>query len=462
MKNNSEKNKKIVTRFAPSPTGLFHIGSLRTVLFNYLFTRHHEGTYLLRIEDTDKERSKKEYEDDIMSCLEWLGLKHDGFYRQSEHVGEHRKVLEKLIAEDKAYVSNEADVERETISVKAVTENRRESVVRFRNPNKVVTFNDLILGEISVNTTDLGDFVIAKDLDTPLYNFAVVVDDISMGITHVIRGQDHISNTPRQILMYEALGESVPNFGHIPLILDTDKSKLSKRKNPEKVSVTNYKNLGYLPEALLNFMALIGWNPGTEQEIFTLDELVGEFDLGKVQKSSGVFNVEKLNWLNREYLKKLSKDDFVKYVLQHITPAVKGVDNFSIGKLEALMPAIEDRISNASDITLMCDSGELDYYFKAPVYEAKMLYWKDSPLELIKSNLAKIIELLSPLADFKKESVKEALWAYAESVGRGTLLWPMRVALSGRDKSPDPFILAQILGKEETLSRIQLALEKLK
>ncbi|MEQ1561755.1 MAG: glutamate--tRNA ligase family protein, partial [Nitrospira sp.] len=293
----NEKNEKIITRFAPSPTGLLHMGNYRTAVFAFLYARKNNGQFILRIEDTDRQRSKKEYEDNILESLEWLGLKYDAFYRQSENIKDHTETLEKLIREDKAYISKE-EAKDGSGTIK--------EIVRFRNPKKVVVFDDLVRGKIETDTTDLGDFVIAKSLTEPLFHLAVIVDDHNEGVTHVIRGEDHIPNTPRQILIHEALGIDVPKYAHLPLVLAEDRTKLSKRKGA--LPVTDYKDRGYLPQTLLNFMALIGWNPGGEQEVFSLDELIKLFDITKIQKGGGIFNPEKLDWLNKEHMKTLSLD----------------------------------------------------------------------------------------------------------------------------------------------------------
>src|SRR5690606_16076005 len=247
---------------APSPTGKLHIGGVRTALFNYLFARQNGGKFILRIEDTDKERSKKEYEADILETFDWLTLEYDEFYRQSERTEIYEEQIKKLIDSGHAYISEE----------NANESGKRSSVIRFKNPNKEIIFNDLILGDIKINTTDLGDFVIAKDLNTPLYHLTVVVDDALMEISHVIRGQEHISNTPRQILILEALEFERPIYAHIPLILAPDKTKLSKRHGA--LAALEYRELGYFKEAILNFMALIGWNPGDEREIFSKEDLI--------------------------------------------------------------------------------------------------------------------------------------------------------------------------------------------
>ncbi|KKT38587.1 MAG: Glutamate-tRNA ligase [Parcubacteria group bacterium GW2011_GWA1_44_13] len=248
---------KVITRFAPSPTGVLHIGSVRTALYSWLYARQNNGKFILRIEDTDKERSKKEFEDNIIDGLNWLGLKHDEFFRQSDRSVFYKERIIELIAKGAVYVSKEEPKEP----------GERAEVIRFKNPNKVVTFRDEVRGDISFDTTELGDFVIAKDFDTPLYHFAVVVDDFDMGVTHIIRGDDAISNTPRQILIQEALGAPRPVYTHLPMILAPDKSKLSKRHGA--LAVTEYREEGYLPEAIINFVALMGWNPGNDQELLS-------------------------------------------------------------------------------------------------------------------------------------------------------------------------------------------------
>ncbi|MCC6475212.1 MAG: glutamate--tRNA ligase, partial [Burkholderiales bacterium] len=255
------------------------MGGVRTALFSFLYARQNKGTFALRIEDTDKARNREEWTTGLIEDLGWLGLHHDTFVIQSERVASHTAYLKKIIEEGKAYISKETPKE----------EGQRDEVVRFKNPNKVVVINDLIRGEVSIDTTDLGDFIIARSLEEPLYHFAVVVDDMEMGITHVIRAEEHLSNTPRQILIQEAIGGSRPVYAHLPLVLAADKSKLSKRKHGETVSLTYYRSRGYLPAAIINFVALLGWNPGTEQEIMSLDELIAQFKLENVQKGGAVF-----------------------------------------------------------------------------------------------------------------------------------------------------------------------------
>jgi len=393
---------QVVVRMAPSPTGNLHIGGARTALFNYLFTRQKAGKFILRIEDTDKERSTKEFETNILESFEWLGLSYDEIFRQSEREEIYKTYLKRMIEEGTAYFSKETPTE----------ENPRSEVVRFKNPNKKIVFEDLIRGTVEFDTTELKDFVIAKSLEEPLYHLAVVVDDYEMGITHIIRGEEHISNTPRQILIQEAIGAKKPKYAHIPLILAPDRSKLSKRAGA--VSVLEYKEKKILPEALLNYLALLGWNPGTEQEIFTLGELIKVFDINKAHKGGAIFDIKKLEWVNKEHLKFLTEEERI------------------------------ERVAGEFDIT------------SEPVLEKEKIHWKDSNPSEAKKNLEKILEIIS------SEINKDEIMQYAEKEGRGAVLWPLRYALSGQEKSPDPFTLLSIFGKEESKKRIRKAIEVLK
>lgn len=452
----SQKNK-VVTRFAPSPTGHLHIGGVRTALFSYLYARQNNGKFILRIEDTDKERSKKEFEASILESFEWLGLEYDELHRQSENTAKYKFYLEKLIEENKAYLSKE----------EAHEEGSRSSVIRFKNPNKDVVFFDHVLGEIKVNTEDLGDFVIAKDLDTPIFHFANVIDDYEMSVTHIIRGQEHASNTPRQILIWEALGFSLPEYAHIPLILAPDKTKMSKRHGA--LSTTEYRDLGYLPEAILNFMALIGWNPGGEKEIFSMEELIEAFSIDRIQKSPGVFNSVKLDWLNKEYIKKMSYELQEEYISKYIPEIFHKMPQYSNERLHSIVPIIIERISKGKDIENMAESNELGYLFSQPKLDKKILleqahkHLDNNEEQTTIDILEKVINFLEEIKEEKwlSEEIKNALWQYASDTGRGVVLWPLRYALSGLIKSPDPFILSQIFGKEETISRIQNAVKAL-
>ena len=435
-------DKKVVTRFAPSPTGHMHTGSYRTAFFAYLYAKKHGGKFILRIEDTDKERSKQEYTDEIFKVFETIGISYDEKYIQSENLPRHQEILHKMIADGTAYISKEEAKDGSGVI---------KDIIRFKNPNKIVIFEDIIRGPISTDTTELGDFVIAKNINEPLYHLAVVVDDNDEGVTHVIRAEEHISNTPRQILILEALGFEIPRYAHLPLVLAPDKTKMSKRKGA--VPVVEYLERGYLPAALLNAICLCGWNPGTEQELFTREELEQVFDLDKVQKSGAIFNEEKLNWFNREYIKKLSHSEqleMIKKFLPEGSPLLAGE------RLEKLIPVITERLNYFGELSKMTDDGEFDCYISKPSIDLEKLPGKGNELLSAKKHLEKVLELVSVVdeKDWNNQTIKETVWSYAEEAGKGNVLWPMRYVLSGRDKSPDPFTLADILGREETLARI--------
>ena len=442
---------KVVTRIAPSPTGEMHIGTVRTALFNYLFAKKHGGTYFVRIEDTDKERNREEWVDAIWQDFEWCGLIPDKRSRTSLHLARHRELLHMLVDKNLAYVSREPSKNEP---------DRMVEVVRLRNGGKELTFDDLVRGSITFDTSELGDFVIARSLDDPLYHFAVVADDGDEGVTHVLRAEEHISNTPRQILIQEALGFPRPVYAHFPLILAPDRSKLSKRKHG--ASIKNYREQGFLPAAIINYLALLGWSPGNDREIFSLAELIEAFDLNGVQKSGGIFNIEKMKWFNREYLLKLSDDAFVSMAEKAVPERVKNLPDFSSERLERLMPTIRERISLAKELHDEAENGDYDFAFTDPDVPQELLKWKKDPdLSAVKPRLQKLIELLKNVSFDSAEAIKTAVWDYAESEGRGEVLWPFRVALTGMEKSPDPFTAAYIIGKDSTLQRLENAMVKL-
>jgi glutamyl-tRNA synthetase len=451
-------NRKVITRFAPSPTGFLHAGNYRTAVFAFLFARHHGGSMVLRIEDTDRARSNAEYEKNIMESLQWLGLTHDEFYRQSERGALYRSYLEKMIERGFAYVSKE-EVKKK---------GDRDSVIRFKNPNKEVIFEDIIRGAIKFDTTDLGDFVVAKSLDEPVFHLAVVIDDFEMGITHVIRGEDHISNTPRQILIQEAIGATLPQYAHLPLILSPDKTKLSKRKGAK--ALTEYRDEGYLKSAMLNYLAFLGWNPGDDKEILSETELINLFTLEKVQKSGAIFDETKLLWLNKEYIKRMPEEEWKEAILKRLPEEILESPSFESRKNKVL-PLIWERISTFGEVGTMAAAGELTYFFTAPEIDIerimppeKMRKGREVSNEDIKAILEKVIKLLGSIPEdyFTKEGVKEIVFPYADKEGRGIVLWPMRYALSGKDKSPDPFELCEILGRKESTSRLENAVTLLK
>ena len=442
--------KKVVTRFAPSPTGFLHVGGIRSALYSYLYARKHKGIFILRCEDTDPIRSKKEYEEYFLEVFKWLGLGYDQYFRQSERTEIYKKYLNKLIEENKAYLSKEEVKEA----------GQRSEVIRLKNPNKIINFHDEVLGDLSFDTTELKDFVIARDLENPLYHFTAVVDDFEMNVTHVIRGQEHVSNTPRQILIQEAIGAPRPVYAHGSIILNEKRAKLSKR-DPLVRPALGYKEEGYQPKALLNFLALLGWNPGTPQEIFTFQELIEIFSLERMQKQSAIFNPEKLEWINKEHIvKHLTKEDQLKKIEFFIPENIKRSEEYTERKIKLLLPLLVERITHFGQIREIFEKGELDFFFKKPTYEKEKLIYKNTPAEKISENIARAIKELDKLKekDFTNENIKNTLMQMANKLeSRGELLHPVRYALSGLDKSPDPFTIAEILGKNETLSRLQKA-----
>jgi len=435
-------DKPVVTRFPPSPTGLLQAGNARTAVFNYLFAKKHGGTFVVRIEDTDRERSKKEFEQNILDTLEWLGFPYDSFFRQSDNAARHKEVLGQLIEQGHAYVSKETPKE----------EGQRSEVIRFKNPNAPVTFTDIIRGDITVDTTDLGDFVIARSMDEPLYHLGVVVDDFDEGITHVIRGEDHISNTPRQILILRAMGADIPLYAHLPLVFGKDGKKLSKRTGAK--AMTQYRDEGFLPEAMVNYLALLGWHPEGEKELFTVEELCREFTLERIQKSSGVFDEVKLRWFNHEHMKLLSLEEFTAGLRAFMKEDLPSY-------IDLICTELKNRSQTYGDAAELLRNGEFSFMKDTIPTPSKELLLQGAKAEAdaVKNNLQKILELLGATEVFTSESVKEAIFPYATEQGRASVLWPMRVALSGKEKSPDPFTLAGLVGKDRTLSRIEKALK---
>ncbi|MEK7500664.1 MAG: glutamate--tRNA ligase [Patescibacteria group bacterium] len=471
----------IHTRIAPSPTGPFHIGNARTALFNFLFTKKQGGEIYLRIEDTDKERSKKEYEDNIILSLEWLGIKWDGeIIRQSERTEKYQSYLEKMIAGGRAFFcghsqeeleQEQKEQEAQKLPLRHTCEHAYQQldagIVRLKNPGGKITFNDIIRGEVSFEAELLGDIVLAKNLNTPLYNFAVVVDDHEMNITHVIRGEDHISNTPKQILIQKALGFDQPQYAHVPLILGSDRSKLSKRhgasstgstnspqaSSGQAASVSEYREQGYLPEAVVNFLALLGWHPQNNQEIFSMEELIEEFDLNRVQKGGAIFDINKLDSINQHYIKNLPVGDLSGLLKPHLVNF-----NLTTDQLSKLAKHFQERLKKLSDIKELTS-----YIFKLPDYETRLLCWKDTSPQMTLDYLELIKQKLEGLAEsqFDIDCLTTELMPLANEKGRGEVLWPLRVALSGLDKSLGPFEMIEILGKKETTIRLNAAIDKL-
>ncbi len=473
---------------------MFHIGSARTVLFNYVMARKEKGTLILRIEDTDKERSKKEYESDIMRSIKWLGLDWDegpidggekgsyGPYRQSERNEVYEKYLQKLLSEDKAYrcycSKEELGEERKKqlsegkaplYSGKCASlkeERAGDFVIRFRCPKgEQISFDDMIRGKVSFESDGMGDFAIGKSDFSPLYNFAVVVDDYEMKVTHVVRGEDHISNTPRQILLQKAMGFDMPLYGHLPLILGHDKSKLSKRHGA--VSVYDYKEQGYLPEAMVNFISFLGWNPGGEKEVYSLDEIIENFDIKRCKKGGAIFNIKKLDSINSHYISKKDDDDLANMCLPFLLSAgllskkedaliTESGEIVTMEKLKKVVSVYKERMIRLSEIPDL-----VDYFFKSDIsYGKELLQWKDMSDEDIISSLERGVNAVRSIKSWNLEEIESMLIKEAGE-DKGSFLWPFRVALSGKKASASPFEIAWILGPEETEKRLKMAIKAL-
>jgi len=493
-------------RIAPSPTGFFHLGNARTALFNNLFAKKQKGIFVLRVEDTDKERSKKEYEAVMFESLRWLGIHYDEGpdvggqyepYRQSERTSIYKKYLEQLIEKKRVYhcfcTKEELDHERELQLLAkqpprysgkckklsdeecaAHIQEGKESVLRFAidETQEKIEIIDMIRGKLDFDPRLIGDFVIAKDLNTSLYNFAVVVDDFLMKISHVIRGDDHISNTPKQILLCDALQFTYPQFAHLPMILNSDKTKLSKRKN--EVSLLEYKSAGYLPEALVNFLALLGWNPGGDRELFTLEEMQGLFDMKDVHKGGAVFDTQKLQWLNGMYIRKKDIQTLTDACIPYLTEAgyiqegssaaeyIVSATGESLSRLtlEQIIRGEQERMKTLKEIV------HLAHYFfqKELVCDADILTWKDMSQKDIYDALGYVYEVIMHIdesdftAQFLEQSLKQMITE--KKLSNGAVLWPLRVSLTGLQASQGPFEVASILGKEKTLQRILFAQKK--
>jgi glutamyl-tRNA synthetase len=481
-------------RMAPSPTGPLHIGTARTSLYNYLAARRAGGIYVLRIEDTDAARSTVEFEADIIDNLHWLGISWDegpqiaggedvgefGPYRQSQRMDRYAREADRLLASGAAYrcwcTPEELEaVRREQEAAKeAPRYNRRcltladaeraafeaegrTSVIRFKVEAEKIVFDDLIRGEVEFDNALLGDFVIVRADGVPLYHFAVVIDDEEMAITHVIRGEDHLSNTPKHVALIRAMGYREPRFGHIPLILNADRSKMSKRKS--QTSITAYREEGYLPEAMVNFMAFLGWSPGTEEEIFSLDELAKRFDLAKVHKGGAVFDRDRLDHLNGVYIRNMTDEQLAIRLRPWIPDAVADAD------LLRIVPLIKERMVRLGDaVSLMGFVWEPDEVV-ASWYAPELLHpKKGGPAEATRA-LERARGLLGELdeLDFSADLLEQRSREAAAEAGMkpGDFFTPIRVAVTGRTVSPPLFDSLELLGRDRALARIDLAIGKL-
>lgn len=477
-------NQNIRVRIAPSPTGYLHVGTARTALFNYLFAKKNNGKFILRIEDTDIERSEEKYTQNIYDSLKALGFNWDegpdiggpyAPYKQSERFEIYRKYADKLLGSGHAYLCWCTQEELEAEKEKALQEKKpyvysqkcknitaeqtkryeqegRKPVVRFTVPQKNLEFEDIVRKKVSFDTELLGDFVIMKSNGTPTYNFAVVIDDIEMKISHIIRGEDHISNTPRQLLIYEALLIPPPEFAHVGMILAPDRSKLSKRHGA--TAVNEFIEQGYLPEAFVNFLALLGWASADGQEIKTMTELIDAFDLNRVSPSPAIFEFDKLNWMNGLYIRNLPISD----ITERVKPFLKNYDLsiYSPQQLEEIVAAVREPLTILSEITdavsyFFVENIEIDPEIQKNVLETpqsqkvlrEFLNIADS---LDYDNVEKIHE---QLADFRKSMT---------GMKAKDIMWAIRAALTGRTKGADMGVVISLLGKDKTKSRVNKAI----
>ena len=458
----------IKTRFAPSPTGNLHIGGARTALFNYLYAKHTGGVFVLRIEDTDIERSKEEYTKDILEGLKWLGMYWDeGPHFQKERMDIYRQHAHRLLNEGKAYkcyCSTETLEEKRKAALREgrkpnydrtcrdLTEDRKDQpfVIRFKSPvNGEVSFEDRIRGRITFKCEELDDIVILRTDNTPTYNFTVVVDDALMGITSIIRGDDHINNTPRQILIYEALNYETPEFAHVPLIHGKDKSRLSKRHGA--TSLLEYRNDGFLPEALMNYLARLGWAHG-DQEVFSREDLIEKFDLGKVGKSPSIFDMDKLLWLNGHYLKTMPEGD----IAARLEPFIenRGIKVTDKNKLIPVVINLRDRAKTLKEMAEMAAFFFTDDFPYDENAKNKFLTVSTKPI------LERFLNEFTSVSSFDENEQRKLFETMAQDGGKKLVevIQPVRVALCGRTVSPGIFEVVSILGRDSVVKRIKKAI----
>ncbi|MED5242465.1 MULTISPECIES: glutamate--tRNA ligase [Priestia] len=480
-------SSEVRVRYAPSPTGHLHIGNARTALFNYLFARNQNGKFIIRIEDTDQKRNIEGGEESQLRYLKWLGIEWDesidvggeyGPYRQSERTEIYQKYTEELLEKGLAYhcycTSEELEKEREeqqansqmprysgkcrnlTAEQRAELEAEgREPSIRFRVPsNTEIKWNDIVKDEVSFESEGIGDFVIVKKDGTPTYNYAVAIDDYLMKMTHVLRGDDHISNTPKQILVYEALGWTPPVFGHMTLIVNENRRKLSKRDESIIQFIEQYKELGYLPEALFNFITMLGWSPVGEEEIFSKEQFIEIFDPARLSKSPALFDTSKLRWMNNQYMKQLDLDEVVALSVPHLVKAGK-VEETRDAETEQwvrdLVALYQEQMSFGAEIvelTEMFFKKEIDYS-----EEAKAVLGEEQVPEVLKA----FAEEISSLEEFSADEIKAATKAVQKATGQKgkKLFMPIRVATTGETHGPELPKAISLLGKETVLARLE-------
>jgi nondiscriminating glutamyl-tRNA synthetase len=481
---------EVRVRYAPSPTGHLHIGNARTALFNYLYARNTGGKFIIRIEDTDKKRNIEGGEESQLKYLKWLGIDWDesidtdgkyGPYRQSERNDLYKKYYDELLSAGKAYkcycTEEELEQEREEQSARGETpqysgkcahltpeeqqkleDEGRKPSIRFRVPKgEIITFNDIVKDEISFETDGIGDYVIVKKDGTPTYNFAVAVDDYLMKMTHVLRGEDHISNTPKQIMIFNAFGWEAPIFGHMTLIVNENRKKLSKRDESIIQFIEQYKELGYLPQALFNFIGMLGWSPGGEEEIFSKEQFIEIFDPSRLSKSPAVFDTQKLMWLNNQYVKQLELDQLVELSLPHLIKAGKVSEAASaeeLGWARKLIGLHQDKMSYGAEIVELTE-----LFFKEEIAynrEARNVLEEEQVPEV----LTAFAEEIEKLESFTADQIKAATKAVQKSTGHKgkNLFMPIRVAATGQTHGPDLPQAIELLGKETILTRLKSAI----
>ncbi|MFY4777138.1 glutamate--tRNA ligase [Metabacillus sp. RGM 3146] len=477
---------EVRVRYAPSPTGYLHIGNARTALFNYLFARNQGGKFIIRIEDTDQKRNVEGGEESQLKYLKWLGMDWDesidvggnyGPYRQSERNDIYKELYDQLLEKNEAYkcycTEEELEQEREEQTARGeaprysgkcahLTSEEREKLekegrkpsIRFRVPQgKVISFNDIVKDEVSFESDGFGDFVIVKKDGIPTYNFAVSADDHLMEITHVLRGDDHISNTPKQIMIYDAFGWETPVFGHMTLIVNESRKKLSKRDASIIQFIEQYKDLGYLPEALFNFIAMLGWSPVGEEEIFSKEQFIEIFDPNRLSKSPAVFDSQKLAWLNNQYMKNLDTDQVVELSLPHLIKAGKVSENMTEEEsvwAKKLVGLYQEQMSFGAEIVELSEM-----FFKTEIeYNREARGVLDE--EQVPEVMAAFKEELTALEDFTAENIKASLKAVQKSTGHKgkKLFMPVRVAVTGQTHGPELPLAIELLGKEKVLARL--------
>lgn len=462
----------VITRFAPSPTGYLHVGGARTALFSWLYARKTEGQFILRIEDTDLERSTEESVQAIFDGMNWLGLDHDlGPYYQTKRFDRYDEIIQQLLKQEQAYrcycTIEELDSMRE--AQKARGEKPRYDgtwrdrtdyptdkpyVIRFKNPTEgSVIINDLVRGDIEIQNTELDDLIIARTDGSPTYNFTVVVDDWDMNITHVIRGDDHINNTPRQINILKALSAEIPQYAHVPMILGDDGKRLSKRHGA--VGVMQYRDEGYLPQALLNYLVRLGWSHG-DQEIFSLEEMIELFDLSGINKAPSAFNTEKLNWLNQHYMKSLSMAEILPHLQWHLKQlGIHEADENVLSEVFPLYSERHDRLNTlAQAITYLFQPFE---EFNANAAKKHLKVSAAEPLSLLKYKL-------TSLTNWTRDNIQSAIDEVMSEldIGMGKIGMPLRVAVTGVGMSPNLDVICELLGADTTIQRVDNALAWIK